>query len=362
MRRFYYSSYNKKDNSGVTFVELIVVIAIMTTLVGLIVPQYMRYVTTKKEKACVENRDAVVNICEKMVYSGVPLSEIQACVAEITSTGTATTHSIPTEYEEALKSHWICPVDGSTMSVTVNLSTGVITASCSEHGTQDVVADVSEWGGSGDTTADPGFLVPTVGTTPVAPTPTPTPTPEPEPTSQPISSSFWPYLDDPRWDAAGRYSGSKVTLNAPSGKFAMRNSSGATAYYVLIDKNGSGHVDIHIENAFDPSGYLCGRDSECVIATNGTEYTYDSISQAATTIAGLKKASDDPNITADNEEYLISGGTIYYNGTDRYIYFHQGQEYAKLPTANNIANNSEQSGNKFGNWYRMKNTDEYQGH
>ena len=92
----------------------------------------------------------------------------------------------------------------------------------------------------------------------------------------------------------------------------------------------------------------------------GDEDLKTLLNDVSDTVVG--EALKNPNITADNEEYLISGGTIYYNGTDRYIYFHQGQEYAKLPTANNIANNSEQSGNKFGNWYRMKNTDEYQGH
>ena len=353
MRHFEHFYIDKKDNNGVTFVELIVVIAIMTTLVGLIVPQFMKYVTTKKETACVENRDAVVNICEKMVYSGVPLSQVQACVNEIVTSGSATTHSIPAEYEEALKSHWICSDDG-TMSVTVNTTTGIITCQCSAHNSKEVVADVSTWGGEGDMTEDPSFDVPTVPVSPALPTTVPpTPSPSPSPTAAP-SSSYWPYLDDPRWDAAGRYSSSAIYVNAPSGKFAMRNSSGVTTYYVMIDKNGDGKCKITYEHAFDPSYYLAGSDSECVIATNGTEYTYTSISEAAQTVANLKKHSDDTNQTADTEEYLISGGTIFNNGTHRYIYFHQGQEYAKLPTTNNVGGNV----NKFGNWYLMKDTDE----
>ena len=353
MRRNDHSYNNKSFDGGVTLVELIVVIAIMTTLVGLTVPQFVRYISDKRETACVENRDAVVNICEKMVYSGVPLSQIQSCVNEIVTSGSATTHSIPAEYEEALKSHWICS-DGGTMSVTVNPTTGIITCECGVHDTKEVVADVSTWGGVGDMTIDPSFNVPTVPVTPALPTTAPpTPTPDP-PTPAPISDSYWPYLDDSRWDAAGRYSGAYIYVNAPSGKFAMRNSSGVTTYYVMIDKNGDGKCKITYEHAFDPSYYLAGSDSECVIATNGTEYTYTSISEAARTVANLKKHSDDPNQTADTEEYLISGGTIYNNGTHRYIYFHQGQEYAKLPTVNNVGSNT----NKFGNWYLMKDTDE----
>lgn len=344
---------NKKYNDGMSLIELIAVIAIVATLTGLIVPQFTRYINQKRETACVENRDAVVNICEKMVYSGVPLNQVQACVNEIVTSGSATTHSIPAEYEEALKRHWICS-DGGAMSVTVNTTTGIITCQCGVHGTKDVVADVSTWGGMGDMTTDPSFDVPTVPVSPALPTTTPTiPSPDP-PTLTPSNNSYWPYLDDSRWDTAGRYSGSYLYVTAPSGKFAMRNSSGVTTYYVMIDKNGDGKCKITYEHAFDPSYYLAGSDSECVIATNGTEYTYTSISEAAQTVANLKKHSDDANQTADTEEYLISGGTIFDNGTHRYVYFHQGQEYAKLPTVNNVGSNT----NKFGNWYLMKDTDE----
>jgi len=92
--------------------------------------------------------------------------------------------------------------------------------------------------------------------------------------------------------------------------------------------------------------------TECVIACNGTEWTYESISEASKTVAGLKKSSDDPNLAVNDEEYLIAGGTIYIldNG-ERYIYFHQGQEYTKLPPQGTLTN-------KFGNWYHMKRTDD----
>ena len=45
MRRNDHSYNNKNFDGGVTLVELIVVIAIMTTLVGLTVPQFVRYIS-----------------------------------------------------------------------------------------------------------------------------------------------------------------------------------------------------------------------------------------------------------------------------------------------------------------------------
>ncbi len=347
------------DNDGLSLIELIAVIAIVVTLTGLIVPQFTKYITQKRETACVENRDAVVNICEKMVYSGINLDQLPTTVNDIISNPNSSA-AVPDEYKNALRDHWRCPEDDGAFAVSV--VDGVIVCKCNSvlHQDQDVVADVAiALNTSSGATIDPGFAVPTVpAVTPVVPTPGITPTPGPTPTSNPISNSFFPYRDDSRWDGK-RYNGATIRIPAPSGKFGIRNASGATVYYVLIDKNHQGYLDIAYENAYDPSGYLAGRDSECIIATNGTEYNPDSIMEALEKNPSLRQQDNDKNHTINDWQFVISGGTIFYNGDHRYIYFHQGQDqYVKLPTKENVASGGQDGGNKFGNWYLMSDTDE----
>ena len=352
---------NKRDDNGLTFVELIAVIAITATLGGLLVPQFMSYINNKREMACVENRDAVVNICEKMVYSGIPIDTLHNIVDEIVTTGD-TSYAMPSEYKEALRSHLICPVDGSIMEL--NVTGGVIQCTCTTHSEKDVIADLAFTTGSGDNTADPSFAVPTVpGVSVTPPPPTPSTSPAPTVTASVISSSFWPYQNDSRWDGK-RYNNASLWITAPSGKFAMRNSSGALVYYVLIDTNGKDGVKIDYNNCYDPSYYLVGRDQGFVIATNGTEYNAESIKQAAKNVSGLMEGGYDENASVNDKQFRIAGGTIFINENgDRFIYFAQGSGYTKLPTATNLGKGGvsySESGrlNKFGNWYAMKATDE----
>ena len=50
----------KKNNKGFSLVELIVVVAIMAILVGLVAPQYLKYVEKSKKSADVNNLDEMV--------------------------------------------------------------------------------------------------------------------------------------------------------------------------------------------------------------------------------------------------------------------------------------------------------------
>ncbi|MDE6516413.1 MAG: prepilin-type N-terminal cleavage/methylation domain-containing protein [Acetatifactor sp.] len=63
---------NKKriDNNGFSLVELIIVIAIMVVLVGVLAPQYLKYVERGRESADLSNIDIMVSAVE--IYNADP--------------------------------------------------------------------------------------------------------------------------------------------------------------------------------------------------------------------------------------------------------------------------------------------------
>lgn len=50
----------KKDNKGFTLVELVIVVAILAILVGILAPQYTKYVEKSRRSADIANMDEIV--------------------------------------------------------------------------------------------------------------------------------------------------------------------------------------------------------------------------------------------------------------------------------------------------------------
>lgn len=99
----------KKNNKGFTLVELVIVIAILALLVGLLAPQYTKYVEKSRRAADASNMNELVKVVQ--VYAGDTDNELPAGIYTITisdtkggskieASGTAT--SVPTGLTTAL--------------------------------------------------------------------------------------------------------------------------------------------------------------------------------------------------------------------------------------------------------------------
>lgn len=68
----------KKNNKGFTLVELVIVIAILAILVGLLAPQYTKYVERSKKSADVNNMDELIKAVEVYVIDSATKDALTA--------------------------------------------------------------------------------------------------------------------------------------------------------------------------------------------------------------------------------------------------------------------------------------------
>lgn len=79
----------KMNNKGFSLVELIVVIAIMAVLVGVLAPQFIKYVEKSRESTDIQNADSVRTVVES--YYADKDGDNLPDVVTVTITGTGTT-------------------------------------------------------------------------------------------------------------------------------------------------------------------------------------------------------------------------------------------------------------------------------
>lgn len=97
----------KTNNKGFSLVELIIVVAIMAILIGVLAPQYIKYVEKSRKSADVQLIDAVTTAIQAALtdddYSGIVSG---TNVVTITSTGITTTQTGTTSIEGALNDYF----------------------------------------------------------------------------------------------------------------------------------------------------------------------------------------------------------------------------------------------------------------
>lgn len=205
-------------NKGFTLVELIVVIAIMVILTGMLVPQFMKYVASNREKACMQNREAILNVFEKGVYAMNYKLETDMMTNNDLTRLVNDAFINGDEYSVQARDYLTCPSDNGTGHFTAMLSKDGTKAyiSCDEHGDVCVV-DFTGWvDQNNENKLDPGYIVPTPGVTPPEVHITPPPTPGVTEPVKTVNTGVWPYLADDegnldeRWETAKDDSGNIV--------------------------------------------------------------------------------------------------------------------------------------------------------
>ena len=309
-------SYRHNKHKGFSLIELIVVIAIMSVLVGITVPQFLKYVGSNRTKACETDREKILTVYKRCVYGGeldVDEPDITAMLDK-TYTNTNVIHEI-----EACT----CPKGGQYSARVVDGNKVYI--KCDECG-DEVMADFLGWKGTELAETDDNPF-PTPIPTPI-PTAIPTPGITPEVTPSPsIGGGPWPYSD--RVDLWGNNPkpGDAVWIDAPTAIFTTKEGN----RYVIIDRDGDGKYKVQYEQ--------CAGPEYCATEYSNEE---DAILVSGITITAAEKDQ--------NGNYFVNAnfGDIYQcpDGT-QYIFFNHGSENTNLPKDGNM------SGNKFGNFYRI---------
>ena len=85
---FKFLKEKKKDNKGFTLVELVIVVAILAILVGLLAPQYTKYVERSRKSADATNMDELVKAVQVYAVDNAVVKKTDAVTVTIQLTNT----------------------------------------------------------------------------------------------------------------------------------------------------------------------------------------------------------------------------------------------------------------------------------
>ncbi len=322
---------HKDAQCGFSLIELIVVIAIMATLLGLLAPAFLKYVSKKRNETCRHNRESMLRIYEKEVYDGNKSLEESEVVIVIPQSKDL----IKNRFRNEMEQYYDCPnadrtSGNSNNNFKAHIDTTNKTAYIKCEACGDIVSiDFLGWGneelalGSDPErdTKDPKKLDP-------EPEPTTLEESSEEPTSEEtVDPHDWPYPDDSTWwdannfqhaDKVESYSlnntgnDSYVTLKSPSGIFTARSG----AQFVFVGDTGGNNSNndykIYLYEATSPEVYSA-KHPQWLIQLTGNKRSYN--------ITGMTNR----NVTISN---ISQGDLIEFIDEDR------GQVYTYVAFAN----------------------------
>jgi len=263
---------NKKtDNRGLSLVELIVTIAVMSVLVGILVPRFQEYINSRRQQACRANREALLNIYEKAVYD----DQLLVAQADLQMIIDASGSKMTTEYTNQAKDYLICPDAKETGHYSAHVTDNVAYITCDCHSDDVCTLAFDNWVAKADL-ADPSIDLDPSYTIPAHSGPESEGAGDPEEeevppadTTETVNTGIWPRVMDSqgrldeRWAAVGAQPGNTVTINAP---VYFKDITGAE---IVIVK---GPYSVKYEDANYPLGH--GANAlPYVIATSGVKYT-----------------------------------------------------------------------------------------